>query len=234
MNIQTPLPRILIYQDDDCSVLVDYLTISGFDVINTSEKDVLEKLREGSYDLCILDHFKANTPGDLSLLYYLRKLNTKRPVLFVSALFDYSYIIEAFNSGVDDYVTKPYNLEELVCRIKALLNRCGVKARGFEQTYKIGNYTFDVETGILKSDSTELNLTAKETKILALLCAYKDELLSKEIVLHSVWKDDNYFNKRSLDVHMCHLRNYLNQDKRIKIDTVRGLGYSLTINGEEQ
>lgn len=229
MDIQTPLPRILVYQDEDCSILVDYLVFYGFKVINTSEENVLKKLREGNYDLCILGHFKANIPGDLKLLHFLRKINKKMPVIFVSDLFDYSYIIEAFNSGADDYVVRPYNLEELICRVKALLKRCGVKVRSIERAYRIGNYTFDTEANTLKLNSTEIKLTAKESKTLALLCAYKDELLSKEILLHSIWKDNNYFNKRSLDVHICHLRNYLNQDSRIKIDTIRGLGYSLAI-----
>lgn len=229
MDIQTPLPRILVYQDEDCSILVDYLVFYGFKVINTSEENVLKKLRDGNYDLCILGHFKANIPGDLKLLHFLRKINKKMPVIFVSDLFDYSYIIEAFNSGVDDYVVRPYNLEELICRVKALLKRCGVKVRSIERAYRIGNYTFDTEANTLKLNSTEIKLTAKESKTLALLCAYKDELLSKEILLHSIWKDNNYFNKRSLDVHICHLRNYLNQDSRIKIDTIRGLGYSLAI-----
>ena len=234
MNIQTSLPRILVYQDEDCSILADYLTFYGFNVINTSERNVLEKLREGNYDLCILSHFKANIPGDLKLLNFLRKINKKMPVIFVSDLFDYSYIIEAFNSGVDDYVVKPYNLEELICRVKALLKRCGVKVRGIERVYRIGNYIFDTETNTLKLNSVEMKLTAKESKTLALLCAYKNELLSKEILLRDIWKNDNYFNKRSLDVHMCNLRKYLSQDNKIKINTIRGLGYSLVIDGEDE
>ena len=234
MDTQAPLPRILVYQDEDCSILVNYLTFCGFSVINTSEESVLKKLWEGNYDLCILGHFKANIPGDLKLLHYLRKINRKMPVIFVSDLFDYSYIIEAFNSGVDDYIVRPYNLEELVCRVKALLRRCGVKVRSIEKAYKIGNYIFDTEARTLKLNSIEIKLTAKENKTLALLCAYKNELLSKEILLHGIWKNDNYFNKRSLDVHICHLRNYLSQDKRININTIRGLGYSLVIKDENE
>lgn len=234
MDIQVPLPRILVYQDEDCSILVDYLTFYGFNVINTSEGNVLEKLHKGDYDLCILSHFKANIPGDLKLLHYIRKINKKMPVIFVSDLFDYSYIIEAFNSGVDDYIVRPYNLEELICRVKALLKRCGVKARGIEQAYRIGDYVFDTESSILKLNSAEIKLTAKESKTLALLCAYKNELLSKEILLHDIWKDNNYFNKRSLDVHICNLRKYLSQDSKIKINTIRGLGYSLVIDGDDE
>lgn len=229
MDAQIPLPRILVYQNKDCDVLIDYLTFYGFNVISTSDEDVLKKLRGNNYDLCILDHFNAGAQDDLKLLHFLRNTNKKKPVIFVSSLFGYSHIIDAFNSGVDDYVVRPYNLEELVCRIKALLKRCGIKVRSIERTYEIGRYVFDTEMGVLKLDSAEIKLTAKESKTLALLCAYMNELLPKETLLHSVWTDDNYFNKRSLDVHLCHLRNHLSQDKRIKINTIRGLGYSLVV-----
>ena len=234
INVQVPLPRILIYQDEDCSVLTDYLTFCGFSVISTSDENVMKKLREGNYDLCILSHLKKTIPGDLKLLDHIRKLDKRMPVIFVSDLFDYSYIIEAFNSGVDDYIVRPYNIEELVCRVKALLRRCGVKIRSIEPTYKIGDYIFDNKSKLLILGSVKIKLAIKESKTLALLCAYKNELLPKDTLLHGIWKDDNYFNKRSLDVHMCHLRSYLKLDKRISLDTVRGLGYTLTIKEEEQ
>lgn len=234
MKIQAPLPRILVYQSEDCSILVDYLAFCGFDVISTSEKDVKKKLREYNYDICILDHCKANIPGDLDLLHFLRKIDAKMPVIIVSNLFDYSYITEALNCGADDYVVKPYNIDELICRIKALLRRCGVKVRSIEQSYRIGNYVLDTELHVLKIDKMEIKLTAKESAILALLCSYKGELLSKEILLNSLWNNNNYFVKRSLDVHVCNLRKYLKRDSRIKINTVRGTGYTLIIEGENE
>lgn len=232
-KIKVPLPRILIYQREEHNTLIDYLSAYGFKIITTTDEDVLKKIREGLYDICILDHFRACIPGDLKLLRYQHKINRKMPVIFLSDLFNYEYIIKAFNEGVDDYVIRPYNIEELICRIKAILKRCNVKTRDIEDSYKIGLYTFNVKLNLITIGESEQKITNKEGKTLALLCAYKNELLPKDIVLNSVWRDNNSFNKRSLDVHICHIRNYLNKDNRIKINTVRGLGYSLVINEDD-
>lgn len=229
MDVKRTLPRILVYQDEDCTVMVDYLKFTGFDIITTSEDNVIEKLRAQNYDLCILGDFGSNIPSNLKLLHFLRNINKKMPVIFISDLYDCHHVIEAFNSGADDYVIRPYNLEELVCRINALLRRCGIKARSIKKIYNIGNYVFNTEYNILTIDSTEIKLTAKETKLLALLCAYENELLSKDLLLGDIWKNNSYFEKRSLDVHVCRLRKYLESDKRISINTYRGLGYSLVI-----
>lgn len=232
MNSQVALPRILVYQDEDCSIMADYLQFYGFDIITSTEEDVLQKIKSRNYDLCILGHYKANLPGDLRLLKALRKIDSKAPIIFVSDQARYEYIIEAFDAGVDDYVVRPYNLEELVRRIKAVLRRCGVKVRAIEPVYQIGDYTFDTENSTLSLNGVETKLTNKESKTLALLCAYKNELLPKKVLMQHVWTDDNYFNKRSLDVHMCLLRNYLKMDSKVSIETKRGLGYSLVIKDE--
>lgn len=232
MNNQVALPRILVYQDEDCSIMTDYLQFYGFDVITSTEEDIIPKIKSCNYDLCILSHYKANLPGDLRLLTALRKADNKAPVIFVSDHSRYEYILEAFDAGVDDYIVRPYNLEELIRRIKAVLRRCGVKVRAIELTYQIGNYIFNTEDNTLVISGVETKLTSKESKTLALLCAYQNELLPRKVLMQHVWTDDNYFNKRSLDVHMCNLRNYLKMDKRISIETRRGLGYSLVIEEE--
>lgn len=232
MNKQIGLPRILVYQDEDCSVMTDYLQFYGFEVITSTEADILHKIKEKNYDLCILGHYKTSLPGDLRLLKTLRKTDRKTPVIMVSDQSRYEFIIDAFDAEADDYVIRPYNLEELIRRIKAILRRCGVKVRAIELSYKIGNYTFDTEKNTLSINGVETKLTNKESKTLSLLCAYKNEILPKKILMQQVWTDDNYFNKRSLDVHMCLLRNYLKMDKRIVIETKRGIGYSLVVNEE--
>lgn len=229
MNKQIGLPRILIYQDEDCSIMESYLQFYGFEVISSTEANIFYKLEEKNYDLCIFSHYKANLQGDLRLLKTLRKTDNKTPVIIVSNKSAYEFVIEAFDAGADDYVIRPYNLEELIRRIKAVLKRCGVKARSVEMTYKIGNYIFDTEKSILKINGAEIKLKNKENKVLSLLCAYKNEILPKKILMQQVWADDNYFNKRSLDVHMCVLRNYLKMDDRITIETKRGIGYSLVV-----
>lgn len=232
MNNQVALPRILVYQDEDCSIMADYLQFYGFDVITSTEEDIIPKIKSCNYDLCILSHYKANLPGDLRLLTALRKVDNKAPVILVSDQSRYEYILDAFDAGVDDYVIRPYNLEELIRRIKAVLRRCGVKVRAIELTYQIGKYVFNTEDNTLVINGAETRLTNKESKTLALLCAYQNELLPRKVLMQHVWTDDNYFNKRSLDVHVCNLRNYLKMDKRISIETRRGLGYSLIIEEE--
>lgn len=232
MNNQVALPRILVYQDEDCSIMTDYLQFYGFDVITSTEEDIIPKIKSCNYDLCILSHYKANLPGDLRLLTALRKVDNKAPVILVSDQSRYEYILDAFDAGVDDYVIRPYNLEELIRRIKAVLRRCGVKVRAIELTYQIGKYVFNTEDNTLVISGVETKLTSKESKTLALLCAYQNELLPRKVLMQHVWTDDNYFNKRSLDVHMCNLRNYLKMDKRISIETRRGIGYSLVIEEE--
>lgn len=232
MNKQIGLPRILVYQDEDCSVMTDYLQFYGFEVITSTEADILHKIKEKNYDLCILGHYKTSLPGDLRLLRTLRKTDHRTPVIMVSDQSRYEFIIDAFDAEADDYIIRPYNLEELIRRIKAILRRCGVKVRAIELSYKIGNYIFDTEKNTLSINGVETKLTNKESKTLSLLCAYKNEILPKKILMQQVWANDNYFNKRSLDVHMCLLRNYLKMDKRIVIETKRGIGYSLVDNEE--
>lgn len=232
MNKQIGLPRILVYQDEDCSIMTGYLQFYGFEVITSTEADILHKIKEKNYDLCILGHYKTSLPCDLRLLKALRKTDHRTPVIMVSDQSRYEFIIDAFDAEADDYIIRPYNLEELIRRIKAILRRCGVKVRAIELSYKIGNYTFDTEKNTLSINGVETKLTNKESKTLSLLCAYKNEILPKKILMQQVWADDNYFNKRSLDVHMCLLRNYLKMDKRIVIETKRGIGYSLVVNEE--
>lgn len=224
------LPRILVYQDEDCSIMTEYLGFYGFDVDTSTEENILNKIKEKNYDLCILGHYKANLPGDLRLLKALRKTDQKTPAIIVSNLSTYEFILDAFDAGADDYIIRPYNLEELIRRIKAILKRCGIRVRAIELSYKIGNYVFDTEKNTLSINGIETKLTNKESKTLSLLCAYKNEILPKKILMQQIWTDDNYFNRRSLDVHMCYLRNHLKLDKNIDIKTKRGIGYSLVIN----
>lgn len=223
-SLSSPMPRILIYQLADSTIMEDYLKFYGFEIISSTSENIKEKMKCGNYDLCIIDHYNG-----LELLDFLRKIDSKIPVVFVSSKYHAEHIIEALNAGADDYICIPYNLEELVSRIKALLRRMGIHSRGIADAYEIGKYVFDVKAETLTINSVFTKLSKKETATLALLCAYKNELLPKKVLLQQVWKGDNYYNKRSLDVHMCNLRNYLKQDNRIEIRTIRGMGYSLVI-----
>jgi DNA-binding response OmpR family regulator len=233
-NTKLALPRILIYQDEDCKILVDYLVYNGFQIITSTENDILIKIREKNYDLCILSHYKTTDASmRLKPLKFLRKSDNKIPVIMVSDKVRYEYVIEAFDEGADDYVIRPYNIEELIRRIKAVLKRCGVRVRNIEPSYEIGDYLFNTVDKILTIGDVKTRLNNKQSQILALLCAYKNETLLKKILMQQVWANDNYFNKRSLDVYMCMLRNMLKMDNRVVIETIRGVGYSLVIKEDE-
>lgn len=226
-------PKILVYQDEDCSIMIDYLIFYGFDVITSNKEDIIPKIKDGGYDLCILSHYKSIGIGNLSLLKILRKIDKSTPVIMVSDLSKYQFIIEAYDEGADDYVVRPYNLEILVRKISIALKRCGIKTRTIQNAYQLGNYMFDVLNDTLTIDNTEIKLPAKETQLLALLCAYEDEILQTSVIMQRLWRgENNYWNKRSLDVNICHLRNYLKMDERISIVTKRALGYSLVIRKE--
>lgn len=226
-------PKILVYQDEDCSTMVDYLIFYGFDVITSNEEDIISKIKNGGYDLCILSHYKSTCIGNLSLLKILRKVDKSTPIIMVSDLSKYQFIIEAYDEGADDYIVRPYNLEILVRKINIVLKRCGIKTRTIQNAYQLGNYSFDVLNDTLTIDNTKIKLPAKETQLLALLCAYEGEVLQTSVIMQRLWiGENNYWNKRSLDVNMCHLRNYLKMDERISIVTKRALGYSLVIREE--
>lgn len=237
MNSNDPklaLPKILIYQDEDCEILVDYLVYSGFQVITSTEYDILAKIKEKDYDLCILSHYKT-TDAHMMLkpLKFLRKSDDKTPVIMLSDKVRYEYVIEAFDEGADDYVVRPYNIEELIRRIKVVLKRCGVRVRSIEPSYEIGDYLFNTVDKILTIGDVKTQLNNKQRQVLALLCAYKNETLPKKILMQQVWTDDNYFTKRTLDVNICILRNMLKMDSRVAIETIQGVGYSLVIKEDE-
>ena len=226
-------PKILIYQDEDCGVMIDYLMFCGFDIITSDNSNIIQKIRNGGYDLCILSHYKSVNIGNLSLLKALRKTDKSTPVIIVSDLSKYQFIIEAYDEGADDYIVRPYNLEILVRKINIALKRNGIKTRTIQNAYQLGNYVFDVVNDTITIDNTEIKLPAKETQLLALLCAYEGEVLQTNVIMQRLWRgENNYWNKRSLDVNICHLRNYLKMDKRILIVTKRTLGYSLIIQKE--
>lgn len=229
MELQSSMPRILVYQVADSTILEDYLKFYGYSVISTTSETVKKQIMEKNYDLCIIDHY-----NDLELLDFIRKVDKKVSVIVVSSYCDNDHIVKALNAGADDYLSIPYNLEELVARIKSIMRRVGLMSRGVQDFYQIGDYTLDVKNEILSIRRVPYKLTPRESHILSLLCAYKNEVLSRKIILEQVWKDDSYWNRRSLDVHVFNLRSYLKQDERIEIKTVRGLGYTLSIKGEDK
>jgi DNA-binding response OmpR family regulator len=159
----------------------------------------------------------------------VRRIDEKTPIIFLTAKAMKEDRIEGFTIGGDDYVTKPFSMEELILRIQAVLKRtsgAGTNAKQ-EDSYLLGKYTFDVVARTLSSDGKSHRLTTKEADLLELLCQYRNDLLPREIALKRIWGDDSYFNSRSMDVFLSKLRNYLKEDDRLEILTVHGKGVKL-------
>ena len=138
-------------------------------------------------------------------------------------------MLEGFDKGADDYITKPFSMEELVKRVEAILRRVRGKKNRESTMYKIGRFTFDTQKQLLTIDGKSTKLTTKENELLALLCSHANEILKRNDALRTIWIDDNYFNARSMDVYITKLRKHLKADDQIEIINIHGQGYKLIV-----
>lgn len=225
---------VLIVEDDPNLgfVLQEYLSQKGFDVTLKDEGDAgAEAFRQGHFQLCIVDIMLPKKDG-FSVAREIRQIDDEVPIIFVTAKGMKEDKIEGFSIGADDYITKPFSIEELLLRIHAIMRR--VQA-GKERTLKesttiaIGGYTFDAMNQMLVFNGFQRQLTAKEAQLLKILCDYKNQVLKRDIALKEVWGDDSYFNGRSMDVFITRLRKYLKDDPMVEITNVHGVGFKLHI-----
>ncbi len=221
--------RILLVEDDMNLgfVIQDNLKMEGYHVhLSQDGKEGLKAFNESSYDLCILDVMLPKKDG-FSLAEDIRKLNSDVPIVFLTAKSMTEDKIKGFKAGADDYITKPFNIDEFFLRINAILKRAGIgssDSNGFE----LGKYTFNTSTYQLTIGDREIKkLTKKEAEILKILCEQKGKVVERDIILNMVWGDDNYFNGRSLDVFITKLRKYLKEDDSITIKNVHGVGFTM-------
>jgi DNA-binding response OmpR family regulator len=222
--------RILLAEDDSNLgiLLKNYLTAKNYKTtlfINGSL--ALEAFSKESFNLCILDIMMPEMDG-LTLAKEIRLTNPDVPIIFLTAKNQKEDIIEGFKSGADDYITKPFSMEELLYRIEAILRRTTntiVNKKG--ESYVIGGYSFDPLKQILSYTDQPIKLTTKESELLELLCRHGNEILERNFALKTIWIDDNYFNARSMDVYITRLRKYLRKDPAVKILNVHGRGYKL-------
>jgi len=163
----------------------------------------------------------------------IRKVNSDIPILFLSAKSMTEDKIEGFNAGGDDYLTKPFSVEELQLRVRALLKRVKVQVlQPEEKIVKLGIFSFDTENFTLNSPTTKQTLTKKEAMILRTLFRFKNQLLARDVILNTVWGQDDYFVGRSLDVFITKLRKYLKEDPSIQITNVHGVGFKFELGDE--
>jgi len=222
--------RILLAEDESNlgNILKNYLNAKGFETsLYANGIIALEKFPGRHFNLCILDIMMPEMDG-LALAKEIRKMEPDIPIIFLTAKNQKEDILEGFRSGADDYITKPFSMEELLFRIQAILKRTTGSAHlKKEDLYTIGSYTFDPVKQLLSLGGDAVKLTTKESELLELLCRHGNEVLERNFALKSIWIDDNYFNARSMDVYITRLRKYLKKDPSVKILNVHGRGYKL-------
>jgi two-component system OmpR family response regulator len=222
--------RILLAEDDTNlgSLLRNYLNAKNYETtLFMTGRSALEAFSAGLFDLCILDIMMPEMDG-LALAKAVRSLDPAIPIIFLTAKNQEDDIIEGFKTGADDYITKPFNMEELLYRIEAIFRRTTspVNVKG-EELNRIGEYIFDNRRQLLTFREQQISLTTKESELLDLLFRHKNEVLERNYALKSIWIDDNYFNARSMDVYITRLRKYLKKDPGVKILNIHGRGYRL-------
>ena len=221
--------RILLAEDDENlgSLLKEYLNAKGYETELFSDGNKAYKgfIRE-YFDLCLLDVMMPEKDG-FTLAKEIRQINSDIPILFLTAKSMKEDILEGFSIGADDYITKPFSMEELLYRIEAILRRTKQDTMWENKTFQIGQYFFDVQNQFLKKGNKKKKLTTKESELLKLLCNNMNKVLERNFTLRTIWIDDNYFNARSMDVYITKLRKYLKDDPSIQIINVHGKGFKL-------
>lgn len=227
--------RILLCEDDENlgMLLREYLIAKGYDATLCVDGEAGYKaFSENMFDFCVLDVMMPKKDG-FELAKDIRSLAPKVPIVFLTAKALKEDIIEGFRLGADDYLTKPFSMEELTFRIEAILRRVqGMKEKN-KTSFNIGNYVFDVQKQTLSYGEETKKLTTKENDLLKLLCLNMNNVLQRDYALKTVWVDDNYFNARSMDVYITKLRKLLSKDERVQIMNVHGKGYKLVCETEE-
>ena len=221
--------NILLVEDDPSLgfVIKDNLSLRGYHVtLCTNGEAAAETFTKNKYDLCIFDIMLPKKDG-FTLAREVRSNNTTVPILFLTAKAMVEDKLEGFASGGDDYITKPFSLEELFCRIEVFLKRSNVAKSHSNTAVSLGSYLFDFSNLTLKKNDSMKTLTQKEAEVLKLLYQNKDRVLKREEILRHVWGNDDYFMGRSMDVFISKLRKYLKEDPSVQIVNYHGVGFKL-------
>lgn len=224
--------KILLVEDDTSLgfIISDQLKSEGYSVtLCTDGAEGFKRFNDDTFHMCIFDVMMPKKDG-FSLAKDVRKIDSNIPILFLSAKSNDEDKVEGFKSGGDDYLTKPFNSEELQLRVAAMLRRVNINADAKDASeIKIGDYIFDTINFELKHANFQKTLTKKEAQILSILCRFMNQVVAREIVLTGVWGQDDYFVGRSLDVFITKLRKYLKEDERIQIANIHGIGFKLEV-----
>lgn len=229
--------RILLCEDDESlgMLLTEYLQAKGYDAeLQPDGEAGFRAFVKNKYDLCVLDVMMPRKDG-FTMAKEIREINSDTPIIFLTAKNLKEDVLGGFKIGADDYITKPFSMEELVLRMEAVLRRSSGNRSRERNVYRLGRYTFDVQHQLLSlDDKPGVKLTTKECELLSLLAAHSNEVLQRELALKTIWIDDNYFNARSMDVYITKLRKLLKDDPQIEINNVHGKGYRLIVPNADE
>ena len=226
--------KILILEDDPNLgfILQENLDLRGYaTTLVTDGEEGLRVFRKEEFDLCLADVMMPKKDG-FAFARDVRLKDRQTPIIFLTAKSMKEDKIEGFQIGCDDYVSKPFSMEELALRIQAVLKRGAADLSEDAVTFSIGKYAFDYNRHILEFKGKKRKLTSRESDLLRLLCLHQNQILERNSALRELWGDDNYFNGRSMDVFISKLRTYLKGDPDVEILNVHGKGYKLMMNRE--
>ena len=230
--------KILIVEDDPNfgSILKDYLTLNEYNIVLAKNGiEGYEKFKKEQFDLCILDVMMPYKDG-FTLAKEIREKNDAVPIIFLTAKNLKEDMLKGFKLGADDYIKKPFDSDVLLAKIKVFLNRNQkpVSVESNEFLFDIGQFKFNSKLRTLKFNEGEaVKLSPKESQLLRLLSLHINDLLPREVALNKIWRDDNYFTSRSMDVYIAKLRKYLKNDGKVEILNIHGEGFRL-VTGEEK
>jgi two-component system, OmpR family, response regulator VicR len=221
----------LLYVEDDTTlsfVTRDNLELHGYSIDFCEDGEVaLKMFSENAYDLCILDIMLPRMDG-YELAEKIRQRNADIPIIFLSAKSTKEDKIHGLRLGADDYITKPFSIEELALKIEVFLKRSGKRDIHNDNHFQIGKYTFDLTNQRLTINDQVKELTLREAQLLSVFCRNAGTIIKRDDLLMRVWGDDHYFASRSLDVFISRLRKYLKDDPAVKIENIHNVGYRLT------
>lgn len=221
--------KILLCEDDENlgMLLREYLQTKGYDAdLQPDGEAGYKAFTRSKYDLCVLDVMMPKKDG-FALASDIRSINTDVPIIFLTAKSMKEDILQGFKLGADDYLSKPFSMEELLSRIESILRRVRGKKVKDVVVFNIGAFIFDAQKQTLAFDGETKKLTTKESELLRLLASNANNILERNYALKSIWEDDNYFNARSMDVYITKLRKLLKDDPNVAIINIHGKGYKL-------
>lgn len=228
--MSTKQVRIFLVEDDLSfgSVLKSYLELNDFSVDWVDDgKFAIDHFRKGIFDICILDVMLPHVDG-FTIAGEIRKMNTTVPIVFLTAKKMKEDVLKGYGIGGDDYITKPFDTDILLAKIKAIISRRDVQ-EGTKDIYEIGKFMFNSKLRILTLGENEVKLSPKEAQLLEMLANNSNALISREMALKKIWGSDDYFTARSMDVYITKLRKYLSEDPNLNIKNIHGAGFQLIV-----